>query len=446
MSFAGPESQALPVSARSLLRISAPIALSTALTLVLGLNDTIILGRSGAAVVAAGAVAISAFTVLLGTVLGLAVPAQVLTAQRLGGGDPEGAARAATTTAAQALGAAAVLAGLLALLAGPLTRAILGSGPIAALSADYLRVLAPALVLQALSASLRGFVTGLGRTRIVLTATAVSVVVDVVLAYAALALGLGPLGVAASTVLGIAAAAVVLVLSCRRLSAYHPVPRPARLRSARMDLPAVRRIAVPEALQLTFGFGAGLVVSILVAPEGPAALAAVRALDNLLMVLYVLAIGASSGVVTLAAQRFGAGDLPGVREAERAGWRLLMPTILVIAIMGALLTQPLVALMVDDSRVAALAGDVAILAWAQAPLLGLGLLGNAVNRAYGDSRIGLVASIVAEYAIFLPIGLIALRFLDSGIAGIMVAHLAYWAAFIAMIAPRRRRRLAEAIT
>lgn len=443
---AGSAVDVLPVTPRSLLRIAAPISLSSALTLVLGLNDTIILGRSGAEVVAAAAVAISALMVLMGTVLGFAVPAQVLTAQRVGADDPQGAARAATATAAQALAVAVVLAVLLTLLAEPLTRAILGAGPTAELSADYLAVLAPGLVIQALAASLRGFVTGLGRTRIVLTATAVSVVVDVAGAYAALALGLGPLGVAASTVLGVAAAAVVLVASCRRLSAHQPVPRPALLRPARVDLPAVRRIGVPEALQLTFGFGAGLVVSVLVAPEGPAALAAVRALDNLLLLLYVLAIGVTSGVVTLAAQRVGAGDLPGVRAAERAGWRLLVPPILVIAVAGALLTRPLVTLMVDDPQVAELAGDVAVLAWAQAPLLVLGLLGNAVNRAHGDSRIGLVASVVAEYAVFLPAGLIALRLLDTGIAGIMVAHLVYWVAFIAIIAPRRRRRLAGTLT
>lgn len=435
---AGSAVDVLQVTPRSLLRIAAPISLSSALTLVLGLNDTIILGRSGAEVVAAAAVAISAFMVLMGTVLGFAVPAQVLTAQRVGADDPQGAARAATATAAQALAAAVVLAVLLTLLAEPLTRAILGAGPTAELSADYLAVLAPGLVIQALAASLRGFVTGLGRTRIVLTATAVSVVVDVAGAYAALALGLGPLGVAA--------AAVVLVASCRRLSAHQPVPRPALLRPARVDLPAVRRIGVPEALQLTFGFGAGLVVSVLVAPEGPAALAAVRALDNLLLLLYVLAIGVTSGVVTLAAQRVGAGDLPGVRAAERAGWRLLVPPVLVIAVAGALLTRPLVTLMVDDPQVAELAGDVAVLAWAQAPLLVLGLLGNAVNRAHGDSRIGLVASVVAEYAVFLPAGLIALRLLDTGIAGIMVAHLVYWVAFIAIIAPRRRRRLAGTLT
>lgn len=190
--------------------------------------------------------------------------------------------------------------------------------------------------------------------------------------------------------------------------------------------------------------GAGLVVAVLVAPEGPAALAAVRAIETLLTLLYVITIAVTSAVVTVAAQRIGAGDPAGVRAAERAGWRLLSLPVLVVAIAGVVLTPTVVGWMVDDPLVAQLAADVALLAWAQAPLLLAGILGNAVNRAHGDSRIGLYASLVAEYAVFLPAGVLLLRFLDLGLAGVMIAHLVYWIAYIAMIAPRRHRRLLEA--
>jgi multidrug resistance protein, MATE family len=439
---AGTASSPLPVGVRSLVRIAAPIALSSGMTLILGLNDTLILGRSGAGPVAAAAAATAAYSVLLGTVWGFALPAQVLTARWIGAGDPVGAARAATATAVQALGVAAGLAVVLLAVAGVVQRAVLGPGSTADLATDYLRVLAPGLVLQAVLSSLRGFVTGLGRTRVVLLATAASVAVDVGGAYAALGLGFGPLGVAVSTVLGTAAAVAVLVAHCARLSSRQPVPRPALVRGSGADLPEVRSIGVPEALQLTFGLGASVVVVVLVAPDGPVALAAVRAIDSMILVLYIVTTSVTSAVVTLAAQRIGAGDPAGVRRAESAGWRLLLLPVLGIAVAGALLTRTLTGLLVDDPRVAELAGQVAVLAWAQAPLLVAGILGNAVNRAHGDSRIGLVASLVAEYLVFLPTGVLLLRVLDTGIGGVMVAHLVYWLAYIAVILPRRRRRLA----
>lgn len=431
-----------PVGVRSVLRIAAPIVASSTLTMVLSLNDTVILGRSGAEVVAAAVVATSTYMVLTGTVMGFALPTQVLTARRTGAQDPEGAARAATAACVQAIAVAGALAVVLLAVAGVLTRAVLGEGPTAELSASYLRVLAPGLLLQALLSGLRGFVTGLGTTRVVLVAMGVSVVVDVGLAHAALALGLDPLGVAVATVLGVASAAAVLVRHCWQRSASLPVPRPALVRAAATDRGEVWSIGLPEALQLTFSFGAGLVVSVLVAPDGPAHLATVRAIDALVMLLYVLTVGVTTAVVTLAAQRIGAGDLPGVRQAENVGWRLLLPTVAAISIGGALLTPALTGLMVDDPRVPELAADVAVLAWAQAPLLVIGILGNALNRAHGDSRTGLIASLVGEYAVFLPVGWVLIRVLDTGLTGVMVAHLAYWLAYIAIIAPRRSARLA----
>lgn len=67
-----------------------------------------------------------------------------------------------------------------------------------------------------------------------------------------------------------------------------------------------------------------------------------------------------------------------------------------------------------------------------------GMLINGIVRAHGDSRTGLVASLIAEYAVFLPVGIVLVRLLELGLTGIMLGHIGYWFAFLAIILRRRR--------
>lgn len=143
---------------------------------------------------------------------------------------------------------------------------------------------------------------------------------------------------------------------------------------------------------MAFGAGAGVVTATLIAPFGEVPLAAVRALDSMLAILWVAMAGLGAAVTTLAAQELGAAerivapshegveatdgstacasaeDLTrlgsyGVRGVELAAWRLALPAALGAAILLALLTSPVVGLIVDDPRVAQAAGAVAWLAW-----------------------------------------------------------------------------------
>mgnify|MGYP007039441503 CR=1 FL=1 len=103
-------------------------------------------------------------------------------------------------------------------------------------------------------------------------------------------------------------------------------------------------------------------------------------------------------------------------------------------------TPWLVRLLVDDPAVAAQVSiGVTVLAWAQVAGMAAITVTNGLLRAAGDTRTGLRASLIAEYTVFVPFGLLLCRVWQTGLAGLYLAHLAYWAIYLAVVARRRRQ-------
>ncbi|HWG97755.1 MAG TPA: MATE family efflux transporter, partial [Pilimelia sp.] len=150
--------------------------------------------------------------------------------------------------------------------------------------------------------------------------------------------------------------------------------------------------------------------------------------------------GCGTAVAVLAGQRHGAGDPAGVRRVAAAGWRLVAVVAGVPLLAGLIGTAPAVGLLVDDPAVAgAVTPAVVLLAWAQVVLMAAITVSNGLVRATGDTRTGLRASLLAEYAVFVPLGLLLCQVWRGGLVGLYLAHLLYWAAYLAVVAHRRHR-------
>ncbi|CAN5145565.1 hypothetical protein BH20ACT5_BH20ACT5_13630 [soil metagenome] len=112
----------------------------------------------------------------------------------------------------------------------------------------------------------------------------------------------------------------------------------------------------------------------------------------------------------------------------------------VLTALVATTAAPLARLAVDDPAVARAVGTVAVAGAAQALWMALTVVANGIVRGHGDSRTPLRASLVAEYAVFLPLGWLLCRELDLGLTGVFVAHHVYWATFAAIAGWSAARR------
>lgn len=432
---------AAPRPLRELVRIAGPIVAGSVVTVLLSANDTVLLGRFGADAVAAAGIAVSVHMFCAVLVAGLAIAAQIHTARHIGAGEPEEAARAAAVTAALAAGAGAVLTALLLLLADPVTALLVDDSALAADAASYLRVLGLGLPLLGVAAALRGFASGTGRAGVVFVASACAAAVDVGLAIAWVAVGGPPIVVAVATaVAGAVSTAILLAWRRRQARAGMRVPGLRDLATWRGRLGPVWRTGWPEGAQLGLGTLSMVFVVALIAPYGPADLAAARVLDVVVGAVWTVLHGCGTAVAVLAGQRHGAGDRAAMRRVEGAGFRLAAVVAGLPLLLGLLGTPPILRLAVDDEAVvAAVTSPVVVLAWTQVVLMAAIAVANGVVRSTGDTRTGLVASLVAEYAVFLPLGVLLCRVLGLGLTGLYTAHLCYWAVYLAVVVRRRRR-------
>ncbi|MGF1662356.1 MAG: MATE family efflux transporter [Kineosporiaceae bacterium] len=422
----------MPALLRQLTRLAWPLVLSGVVTILVSANDAILLGRLGAEAVAVGAAAVAVHSVAALLLSGFTIPAQVLAARRLGAGDPPGAAREAGLVAAVALWTSLPLTAGLLLGAGPILTAIAGPAIDVPLGTDYLRLVALGLPVIAVVAVLRGFATGIGRPRAVLVITTVAAVVDVAASIVLLAAGAGTLGVAVGTLAGSVAPLVVAVIWTVRLRAGGtPVPSAtAMLRPPGRAHRQAWSLGVPEALLAATAAGSLVVVTWLLAPDGPVVLATARVLDVAVLVVWTVIYGVAAAGTTMIAERAGGGDLVGVRRVVRVTAIGTAAVAVVCAAALPVLTPPVLRWAVADARVAETAAPVVWLAWLQVLWMAATATTNAVLRAHRDTRTPLLASLIGEYAVFLPVGWLLCRALGLELLGVFVAHHVFWAAFL----------------
>ncbi|MGH3611725.1 MAG: MATE family efflux transporter [Pseudonocardia sp.] len=428
---------------RELLGLAWPLALSGLVTVAISGNDTVLLGQLGAEAIAVGAVAVAVYSVVAVLLTGFGVPAQVLTARHHGAGEHGDAARTAERTATVALWLSIPLTCVLLVLAEPLVGWIAGSAVDAGQAAAYLRILLVGLPVFAIGVVLRGFATGIGRSRVVLVSGVATFAVDVGASLLLIALGYGTLGVAVGTLLGSCVPTVVSLGWLRRIR-RGGVPGP-RLRKmlgrVRIEHREAWAMGWPEAAMMACAAGATVVVTVLLAPSGPVALATARTLDVAVLLVWMVIYGVAAAGTTLLAQRIGAGDAAGLRRVVgvtavgTGGVALLCATLL------PLVTPAVLRLAVDDPRVAAAAEPVVWIAWTSVLWMAATATTNAVLRSNGDTRTPLRASLIGEYAVFLPVGWLLCRVLDLGLTGVFVANHIFWAAFLAVGAVTARRYL-----
>lgn len=428
---------------RDLWPIAWPVILSGLVTLFINGNDAVLLVGSSDKVLASAVAASAVQFVAAMVVTGLVGASQVLISRAIGSGRRDTAARRAD--AGLWLGMwGGTGAGVLLVLSGPVLLWLL-SGP--AIDGDfaraYLTVTVAALPFVGLGSALRARLAGLAQARGLLFASSAAAAVDVAVAIV-LNHMMGPFGVAIGTVAGAIANVLVLAwFAVRRLPESTGVRAPratAVVRVGRGDLRDLLALGWPEAILYGASSGAAVVVAWLLSDGPPADLAASRILElTTSSIAWIVLTGIGTAATTHLGRSLGGGDLPAFRRILRHTLMVTLTVAAGIVVLGLFCYIPVLGLFAPpDVRAASV--PVVWLAFAQVPLMALHVPVTAAVRSMKDTRTPMIASLIAEYAVFLPLGWILTRVAVLGLTGVFIAHLVFWVVSVLIVGIRLVRR------
>ena len=408
-----------------MLRMALPLALAELGWMAMGVVDTIMAGRLGAAAIGAGSLGGNLFypIAIFGT--GLLLGMDTLVAQSFGADDPRDCRRSLVNGVWLAAGLAAPLALILWALI-PLLRAV-GTNPrVMVLLGPYLKALLwgilPLLAYTALRRYLQAVNVVAPITFALVSANIVNFAGNWALMFGhwgAPAMGLE--GSGWSTTMARVYMAVVLLAAI----AWHERKSGNLLyrMSWKPDIARLLRLldlGLPVAMQILIEGGLFGVVAVLAARLDEVSLAAHGIAVNVVSTTYMVPLGIGSAAAVRVGQAVGRKDRQG---AATSGWTALLLGTLFMAVAGlGLWTAPRWILRVFTADVAVIASGAALLRIAALFELfdGFQTVATGALRGLGDTHSPMLAHLAGYWVIGLPVSYVLCFRLGWGVSGIWV--------------------------
>jgi MATE family multidrug resistance protein len=420
---------------RRLIRVitfmATPVVLANLSQTLMGLVDTLMVGRLGEAPLAAVGVATLLFSALVMSVKHADVAAQTLTAQRVGAGrDGEvGAVLATAVTVVLAVGLVLMLVGLI----WPdfLMRLVSTDPEVRRLGVGYLRYRYASALPLLLFFLVKAMFDGIGWTRIGMGVGIGMNLLNAGLNYLLIfgKLGLPVMGVSgaalASTISSVAAAGVILIFALRT-----PVRRRFRiLARSNFHTDLVRpfiSLGWPPAVQTLGNILALLIFFFILGRISTLAVAAGNVVFRIMALSFMPGIGVSIAVQTLVGQSLGRGD---IRGARRATWGGVGLSVLFMGAFGvAFVAAPEFFLRLfssSDDLIAAGRPALRILGAVQViDAVGLTLAG--ALRGAGATRVVMIVDIISGFGLLPPLTYLFGVVLEGGLMGAFLAVLTWF--------------------
>ena len=364
-----PAGRGLRASARRIAPLAWPVFIGQLAVLAFGTVDTLLLGRHGAADLAALAVGaaayITTFIGLMGVVMAVSpVVGQLFGAQRL---------RAAGDELHQAvwlaLGLSALGSGLL-LFPAPFLWLAQATPEVADRVQGYLTALAVSLPASLLFQVYRGFNTAVSRPKAVMAlqlgGLALKVPLSIALVAGVPALGVPAMGVTGCGVATACAMWLQLLLAFWRLR-RDPFYQPFELWGRGLHAPrwqalaGLLRLGLPIGLAILVEVTGFASMALFISRLGTVPVAGHQIAANLVSMMFMLPLALANATSTLVAQRVGAGDLA---DARRLGWHGLYLALALATALGLAVhlgREGIVAVYTSQAAVAAAA--LPLLTW-----------------------------------------------------------------------------------
>ena len=411
---------------REILRLAVPAFGALVAEPLFLLADSAIVGRLGTVPLAGLGVAGALLATAIGIFVFLAYGTTAAVARRAGAGDLRGAVADGVDGMWLAALLGVVVAGLGAVLAGPLVAAFGPSAEVAEQAVTYLRWSLPGLPAMLVVLAATGILRGLQDTRTPLVVAAAgaggNAVLSVVLVHGA---GLGIAGSAIGTVLaqvGMAAAFLVVVVRAARRTG-------ASLRPDARGVLRVGLVGVPLLVRTLTLRAALLVTTYVAVAQGDAPLAAHQVATVVWGFLALALDAVAIAGQALTGRALGAGDAAGARTLTR---RMLAWGVGAGAVFGALLLAGrglLVPLFSPEPAVQSALHAVLLVVALALPLAGWVFVLDGVLIGAGDGRYLAVAGLWTLLA-FLPLAGAVLVAPVTGTAGLVWLWVAFSGGFM----------------
>ncbi len=394
--------------ARATLRLALPIIVGQVSQMLMGVTDSVMIGRLGAVPLAASAFAGGVFSIFFVVGIGLLLPVAVLVSREHGAGDDRaGAYWLQHGTILAVLASVGAMGGMLALSAsfdhmGQPPEVLAEAGPFYQLiTASML----PALVFQAF----RQFAESLGRPwipmAILLACVGLNVILNWILIYGNLgAPALGLEGAGLATLFARVVAMVWLIAWLRRQKTFLRVWPAAWVRGLSGEgFREMLRIGVPAAIMLLLEVGAFLLVTLMMGWLGAQTLAAHQIALSCAAFVFMFPLGLSMAVGMRIGKALGEGRRDLLRPIGIGAWTMSTALMCVSAAVFATAGTWLARCFVDDADVVVLAARLLVVASIFQIFDGAQAIGAGVLRGLSDVRIPTVITFIAYWVLGTPI-------------------------------------------
>jgi len=427
-----------PSDARQVIRLAYPVVLGMMSFTLLSVVDTAMLGRLGAAPLAAAGIAGVLFFAIVFSIAGIGVGVQTLTARRFGEGS------------LTECGAVTDTGLLLACLVGlPLTAAspwlarflapILSNDPaVVSLGETYLHYRFYGSAAMLANWVLRGFFAGIGETKHQMIASIATTLANLVLDYLLIfgragfpRMGIAGAAIASSLAIGVGTVYLAwIALSPGHRHRFGLLRRPIDVR--RWAAPIVR-LSLPVTGQRTLANGSWLVFFTVVSRIGTVELAATNVIRSVYHLTIMLGVGLGTASAALVGQKLGA---KAPDAAERLGWEATKLAALSMGIVGILfLVAPGPILRVyttDPAVIAAGRLPLFLLGFVQA-FAGAALVLSQSLQGAGNTRFVMLAELGICGSLYLPVVYALGLRTRLGLVGAWTGEFLYWTALAAIM-------------
>jgi MATE family multidrug resistance protein len=432
----------------AMLRLALPIVAVQLGQMLMGVVDTLMVGRVSAEALAAVALGNLYFFGVVIFGWGLLLALDPVVAQAVGAADHDAAARGVQRGLVLATGLGLVVMTLL-LPARPVLGALRQPAAVADLAATYARIAIAGIMPFYYFTALRQSLQAMQRVRAVVIAMAIANVVNVPLNYVLI---FGKLGAPALGVAGAAWATAISrwVMLALLLAGGWRLLRP-RLVPVRREVwswPPLRRmlaIGAPIGAQMQLEYGVFAVVGVMMGWLGTTELAGHQVALNLASLTFMVPMGVSAAAAVLVGHAVGRGDAAEARRAAAAALTCGVGFMALSALVMLTVPATLARVYTTDHAVAALAATLIPIAGVFQVFDGTQVVAIGILRGVADTRTPMLVNILGYWLVGLPVSAALGLQLERGPRGLWWGLTAGLMLVAVVLLWRVRRRLAGGV-
>ncbi|UJP64813.1 MATE family efflux transporter [Mongoliitalea daihaiensis] len=394
---------------QSTFTLAYPVMLSQLGQVLVGVADSMMVGRLGAVPLAAASLANSIFFVVLMFGIGVSMAITPLVAMADGSKRSKRIARLFNHGFLLNMSVGLMLF-LLIVLASPMLKHLNQPNEVVELAIPYLAIITLSLIPFMFFQTFKQFAEGLSQTKqamyITILCNGINVFLNWVLIFGNLgfpAMGLNGAGIA--TLISRVLMGVGIAYYVFKSKRYHSFNLSFRLRGLSFPmLSKMLRIGVPTGFQFIFEVGAFSTAAIMMGWIGVNALAAHQIAINLASVSYMMASGLSAAAMVKVGNQLGKQDIRTLREAGFTVFAMVAMFMSISAVIFIVGKNFLPSLYIDDVDVIQLSGSLLVVAAFFQLSDGIQVVGLGALRGMSDVKVPTIVTLIAYWVIGLPVG------------------------------------------